>query len=322
MRAAKIDTLDGPAAVTIGEAAEPVPGFGELVVDVSAAGVAFPDVLQTRGLYQMRPDLPFIPGGEVAGTIRQIGPGVPSALRVGQRVAAFPVLGGFAEQVAVPYRQVFPIPDDMSYESAACLPMNFFTVDFALHHRGRMRPGETLLVHGAAGGIGSAACQLGRGMGATVVAVVSSEAKAEIARRSGAHHVVLADGFRDAVTAAVGKVDVVLDPVGGDRVTDSLRLLGAEGRWLVVGFTGGEIPTIRVNRLLLNNIDAVGVGWGAYWADRPDYLAEQWQRILPILTEQRIEPVIGRTVPLEQIAEALVAMDERGALGKTVVTVS
>jgi NADPH2:quinone reductase len=321
MKAAKISSLDGPAAVTVDEVAEPVAGSGEIVVEVSAAGVAFPDVLQTRGLYQMKPALPFVPGGEVAGMIREIGPDVPSHLHVGQRVAAFSILGGFAEQVAVDHRQVFLIPDDMSYESAACLPMNFFTVDFALHHRGRMKPGETLLVHGAAGGIGSAGCQMGRGMGATVVAVVSSEAKGELARRSGAHHVVLADGFKDTVTAAVGKVDVILDPVGGDRVTDSLRLLGPEGRWLVVGFTGGEIPTVRVNRLLLNNIDAVGVGWGAYWANRPEYLAEQWQRILAILVEHQIEPVIGRVIPLERIADALIGMDERGALGKTVVAI-
>ncbi|MDT3396549.1 NADPH:quinone oxidoreductase family protein [Streptomyces sp. B1866] len=321
MRAAQVTRLDGPKAVQVTDVPDPLPGAGQVHIDVHAAGVTFPDVLLSRGRYQIKPDPPFVPGSEVAGVVRSAPE--DSGLRPGDRVAAFPGFGGFAEQIAADPRVVFPLPDRLSFEAGAGLPMNCLTVHFGLTRRGRLRPGETVLVHGAAGGVGTAGVQLAAALGARVIAVVSSDAKAETARAAGAHETVPADGFRQAVadlTAGRG-VDLVLDPVGGDRFTDSLRSLAPEGRLLVVGFTGGEIPTVRVNRLLLNNIDVVGVGWGAYWLPRPEYLREQWQELLPHLEAGRLDPLIGETRPLDEAAEALSALDERRATGKTVLRV-
>ena len=183
--------------------------------------------------------------------------------------------------------------------------------------------GETVLVHGAAGGIGTAAVQLAKALGARVIAVTSSDEKADVARRAGADEVVSSDGFRDAVKEFTGGsgVDVVVDPVGGDRFTDSLRSLGREGRMLVIGFTEGEIPTVKVNRLLLNNIAVVGVGWGAFWMPQPNYLQEQWAALLPHVESGALDPVIGATFPLEEAGKAVASLDERKALGKVVLTV-
>src|SRR6476619_6621414 len=222
MRAARITSLEGPTAVTVEDVPEPTLEAGDVLVDVYEAGVSFPDVLMSRGLYQMRPNLPFVPGAECAGVVREAGEG--TAFRPGDRVAAFPVLGAFAETVAVPEAMVFTLPDAVSFETGAALPMNYLTVHFALTRRGQLERGETVLVHGAAGGIGTAAVQMARAMDARVLAVVSTADKVETARRAGAHHVVMADGFLAAareVTDGRG-VDVVVDPVGGDRFTDSL----------------------------------------------------------------------------------------------------
>src|SRR5829696_3013818 len=277
MRAARVTSLDGPASVKVADVPEPTLQAGHVLVDVHEAGVSFPDVLMSRGLYQMRPELPFVPGAECAGIVREAPE--DSAFRAGDRVAAFPVLGAFAETVLVPEAMVFPLPDAVSFEAGAALPMNYLTVHFALTRRGQLERGEVVLVHGAAGGIGTAAIQLARALDARVIAVVSSEDKIETARAAGAHHVVLADGFLAAareLTQGRG-VDVVVDPVGGDRFTDSLRSLAPEGRLLVIGFTAGQIPTVKVNRLLLNNVDVVGVGWGAFWMPDPSYLRSQWE---------------------------------------------
>jgi NADPH2:quinone reductase len=179
-----------------------------------------------------------------------------------------------------------------------------------------------VLVHGAAGGVGTAACQLAAALGAQVVAVVSSDAKGEVARAAGAHEAVLAEGFLDAVRERTGGrgVDMVVDPVGGDRFTDSLRSLAPEGRLLVIGFTGGEIPTVKVNRLLLNNIAVVGVGWGAFFMRDPSYLQEQWADLVPLLQAGAIDPVLGNRYPLERAADALRELDERRAQGKVLLT--
>jgi NADPH2:quinone reductase len=201
--------------------------------------------------------------------------------------------------------------------------MNYLTAHFALLVRGHLREGETVLVHGAAGGVGTAVIQLAVALGARVVAVVSTEEKGEVARRAGAQGVVLADGFRDAVKElAPGGVNMVVDPVGGDRFTDSLRSLAPEGRLLVVGFTAGEIPTVRVNRLLLNNIDVVGVGWGAFAFGRPGYLAEQWTELLPHVRSGALDPLVSAAFPLEKAAEALARIDERQVTGKVVLETS
>jgi NADPH2:quinone reductase len=320
MRAAQVTAIDGPSAVRVVEVDEPSDA-AKVLVDVHAAGVAFPEVLQTRGLYQVKPDPPFVPGSEVAGVVRAAADG--AGVGPGERVAAFPGLGGFAEVVAVDPQLVFPLPDEVPFEVGAALPMNYLTMHFALLRRGGLRPGETVLVHGAAGGIGTAAVQLAAALGARVVAVASSPEKAQVAAAAGAHETVAADGFLARVRELTGGegVDVVVDPVGGDRFTDSLRSLRPEGRLLIIGFTGGEIPTVRANRLLLNNIAAVGVGWGAFWSRHPEYPREQWAELLPLLRDGRIAPPIGSVHPLADAAAALAEIDERRATGKVVLAV-
>ncbi|MCZ2860517.1 NADPH:quinone oxidoreductase family protein [Blastococcus sp. VKM Ac-2987] len=321
MRAAQISSLDGPRALRAVDVPEPA-ADGKVLVDVHVAGVTFPEVLLSRGQYQLKPELPFVPGSEVAGTVRSAPEG--SGLRPGQRVAAFPGFGGFAEVVAVDPSLVFPLPDRTSFEQGAALPMNYLTMHFALHRRGRLAEGETVLVQGAAGGLGTAGIQLAHAAGARVLAVVSTEAKGEVARAAGADEVVLAEGFRDRVKELTGGrgVDVVVDPVGGDRFTDSLRSLGREGRLLVLGFTGGEIPTVKVNRLLLNNVSVVGVGWGAFWSgSERGYPAEQWQELAPLLEQGRLDPPLGSVHDLADAAEAVVELEERRATGKVLIRV-
>jgi NADPH:quinone reductase len=262
MRAAQVVRLEGPEAVDVRAVPPPVRAADEVLIEVRAAGVTFPDVLQTRGRYQLKPTLPFTLGTEVAGFVTEAPEG--SALRPGDRVAGFSETGAFAEWAAVPVDRVVPLPDEVGFRAGACLPMNYFTAHFTLRTRGGLQKGQTVLVHGAAGGVGTAVTQLAAAWGARVLGVVSTAAKAEVARSAGCAEVVLAEGFRDAVRDLTGGagVDLVVDPVGGDRFTDSLRCLRPLGKLLVVGFTAGDIPTVRVNRLLLNNIDVVGVGWG------------------------------------------------------------
>jgi NADPH2:quinone reductase len=308
MRAIQVTSLDGPKAVQLVDVPAPDPGSGVLV-DVHIAGVNFPDVLMSRGEYQMKPELPFVPGSEVAGV----------RVDTGQRVAGFSVLGGYAEQAVCDPKTLFPLPDNVSFEAGAALLMNYLTVDFALVRRADLQPGQTVLVHGAAGGIGVATIQLAKVMGARVIAVVSTDEKGEVARKAGADEVVLVDGFLAAVKE-LGGADVVMDPVGGDRFTDSLRSLKPEGKLLVVGFTGGSIPEVKVNRLLLNNISVTGVGWGAWWMTRPDYLQEQWDRLLPHLTSGALDPLVGNTYPLENAVDALLELDERRALAKVLIS--
>jgi NADPH2:quinone reductase len=316
MRAVQVVRLDGPDALEVNEVPEPEPTPDQVLIDVRAAGVTFPDVLLTRGRYQLRPDPPFSPGSEVAGVVRTAPDG--AAVKPGDRVAAFPGIGGFQDMIAIDPSFVFPLPPSVSFETAAGLPMNYLTVEFALVRRGRLRAGETVLVHGAAGGVGTAGIQLAKALGARVIGVASSEAKRKTARDAGADEAIDVAGFKDAAKQLTGGrgVDIVLDPVGGDRFTDSLRSLAPEGRLLVVGFTGGEIPTVKVNRLLLNNIDVVGVGWGAYALGRPGYLQQQWTSLLPHIESGTLDPPIGGVYPRTRAAEAVAALENRQATGK------
>jgi NADPH:quinone reductase len=315
VRAIQITRLDGPEAIELVDV--PVPTEPGLVtIEVKAAGVAFPELLQTRGLYQIQPGLPFTPGAEVSGVVTDAP--ADSGLAAGDRVAALCLLGGFAEQVQARVDLTFRLPDDVSFEAGAAFLFNYCTVYFGLIERGHLAEGETVLVHGAAGGIGTAAVQVAKAFGAgRVIAVVSTEEKAQVAMQAGADEYVMAEGFRESVGRCV---DVVVDPVGGDRFTDSLRTLNPLGRLLVIGFTAGEIPTVKVNRLLLNNLSAVGVGWGAYSIPRPGHVARQWEAMLPHLKAGTLAPLLGPGFPLAEASQALLCLDQRATTGKVLLT--
>src|SRR4051812_8926070 len=325
MRAIQIVDLTGPeSALREADVAEPeashllTPGAG-VVVDVHAAGVSFPEVLQTRGEYQVKPPLPFVPGSEVAGIVRSATEG--AGVSPGDRVAAFCMLGGFAETAVAPEFFAFPLSDELDFAQGAGLILNYHTAYFSLKLRGRLAEGETVLVHGAAGGVGTAALQIAKGLGAKTIAVVSSDAKERVAREAGADEVVRSDGsWKDeAKELSGGGVDVVLDPVGGGRFTDSLRSLREGGRVVVVGFTGGSIPEVRVNRLLLNNVSVVGAGWGAYAMPKPDFIRSLGEELEAMIGAGAVRPLIGARFPFDQAADALPALERREAFGKVVV---
>ena len=322
MRAIRVTSLDGPQSLELAEVDEPA-ADGGIVVDVHAAGVAFPDALLTRGLYQYRPELPFTLGAELAGVVRSAPDG--AHVKRGDRVLGLTMIGGaMADTAVLSADRVFPLPDNVSFEAGAGLLFNDLTVYFALTVRGRLAAGETLLVHGAAGGIGTSTLRLAPALGASrVIAVVSTEEKKDVARAAGATDVVLADGFKDAVAELTGGkgVDIVMDPVGGDRFTDSLRSLAPAGRLLVVGFTGGEIPTVKVNRLLLNNVDVVGVGWGAWTMTHPGALAEQWEGLAALLKSGTLAIPKPDVYPISRAAEAVASLENRTARGTVVVRI-
>ncbi len=319
MRALHVTDLTGPDALQVVDVAEPVGGPDDVVVEVAACGVAWPDLLLTRGEYQLKPPVPFAPGAEVAGTVRSAPAG--SDLSAGDPVVAVCGVGGWQETVAVPAASVLALPAGLDFAVAAGLPFNALTVHFALARRGQVQSGDTVLVHGASGGIGVAAVQLARAYGARVLAVVSTEAKIDVARAAGADEVLLVDGFKDRVKELTGGrgVDVVVDPVGGDRFTDSLRSLAPEGRLLVVGFTGGEIPQVKVNRLLLNNVSVVGVGWGAFLATSPDYMQQQWAELRTLIESGAFVPPAVVEHRFEDAAQVLRSMDDRTLVGKAVL---
>jgi NADPH2:quinone reductase len=325
MRAVQVVQPTGPADVVVNDVPEPTPREGEVLVDVHRVGISFPDLLLSKGQYQLRPDPPFTLGVDFAGVVVPGPDGtVPEGFTAGQRVAGVAGHGNAAERVANAVDSTFPLPDALSFDEGAALPMNYLTAHFALAVRAQLRADETVLVHGAAGGVGTATIQVAKGYGARTIAVVSTEEKAAVARAAGADDAVLLDGFKDAVLALTdGRgVDVVLDVVGGPAFTDSLRALAPQGRLLVVGFAAGQgIPEVKVNRLLLNNIDVRGVGWGAFAMTRPGYMRQQWAELLPMMESGVVKPPIGATYELEEFGRALVDMEERRTLGKSVVRV-
>ncbi|WP_310527246.1 NADPH:quinone oxidoreductase family protein [Nocardioides sp.] len=319
MRAVQVVTPTGPADVVVREVDAPTPGPHDVLVEVHSVGVSFPDLLLSRGEYQMKPEPPFNLGVDFAGVV--LDPG-SSDFTTGQRVAGVAGWGNAAEIVASPKIWTFPLPDAMSFDEGAALPMNYLTAQFALKDRGGIAEGDTVLVHGAAGGVGTATIQVAKGYGARTIAVVSTPAKAQVARDAGADEAVLVEGFRDAVKGLTGGrgVDIVLDVVGGDLFTDSLRCLAEQGRLLVVGFAAGQgIPEVKVNRLLLGNIDVRGVGWGAYAMTRQDFMQQQWRELVPMIETGVIKPPIGATYDLEGFGQALIDMADRKTLGKSVV---
>ncbi|MFL5827019.1 MAG: NADPH:quinone oxidoreductase family protein [Thermoleophilaceae bacterium] len=326
MRALQISELTGPDGLSVVDAPEPgashmlTPGEGVLI-DVETAAVSFPDVLQSRGQYQFKPELPFVPGAEVAGTVVEASGS--AEVKPGDRVAAMTMLGGMAERAVAPAPLTFKLPDQLDFAQGAALVMNYHTAYFALKLRGRLEPGEQVLVHGAAGGVGTATLQVAKGLGAKTFAVVSSDEKERVAREAGADEVVRSDAeWKDQVLElSGGGVDVVIDPVGGDRFTDSLRSLREDGRVVVVGFTGGSIPEVKVNRLLLKNTEVVGAGWGAYVMSKPELNRRIGQEIDLLISEGYVKPIVGARFPLSRAADAMNLIDSRGATGKVVLDV-
>ncbi|WP_020417317.1 NADPH:quinone oxidoreductase family protein [Amycolatopsis sp. ATCC 39116] len=317
MRAVLATTLTGPDGLRTGEIAEP-DGRDRVVVDVRYAGVAFPDLLRTRGRYQVRSAPPFVPGAEAAGIVRSA-PEL-SGFYPGQRVAVI-AEGTWQLVVAADPAMVFPLPDGIPLATAAGLPLNHFTAHCALVRRARARPGETVLVHGAAGGVGSAALGLCRALDLRAIAVVSSGSKIAFARTAGATEVVCGADWAGQVrfhTAGRG-VDVVLDPVGGDRFTESLRLLAPEGRLVVLGFTGGAIPEAKVNRLLLRNTAVLGAGWGEIAVREPDYSGTQWTELVALLERGRLVFPEPEVLPFTEAGAALRRLEDRAATGKIVL---
>jgi NADPH:quinone reductase len=320
MRAATI--RDGEIAVQ--EHPDPRPQTGELLVRVFAAGLNGADMIQLKGGYPAPPGAPpDIPGLELAGEVIETGDGV-ERFEPGDRVMSIVGGGGQAELAVVNERVAMPVPDELDWIAAGGVPEVFFTAHDALFTQAGLMCGERLLVHGAAGGVGTATIQVAKGYGARTIAVVSTEEKAEVARRAGADEAVLVEGFKDRVKELTGGrgVDIVLDVVGGDLFTDSLRCLAEQGRLLVVGFAAGQgIPEVKVNRLLLNNVDVRGVGWGAYAMTRQDFMQQQWAELVPMIESGVVRPPVGATYALEDFGRGLVEMGERRKLGKSVVRV-
>jgi NADPH:quinone reductase-like Zn-dependent oxidoreductase len=320
----------GPEALELTELPDPEPGPGQLLVRVRACAINYPDVLIIEDKYQFRPPRPFAPGGEVAGTVESVGEGV-SGWSPGDRLIAMIGHGGLSEKVVISAGQAVPLPPERSFEDGSALILTYATSIHALLDRGRLKPGETLLVLGAAGGVGLAAVELGKAHGARVVAAVSSEDKAEVARQAGADLAIVypSGPFDKEASKALGQMfkeavgpagaDVIYDPVGGDYAEPALRSIAWEGRYLVVGFPAG-IPRLPLNLTLLKSCDVCGVFWGAFAARDPKANAAHVETLFRLWREGRISPRVSRTWPLEQGGDAIAHMAARKAVGKLVVT--
>src|SRR5580658_3026287 len=319
MFAHQIVGFTGPDDVRWTEVAEPA-ADGGVLIDVAAAGVSFADLLQTTGSYQMKVAVPYTPGMDAAGVVRSAPAG--TGLAAGQRVAVLLDYGCWQEVVSVPAERVLPLPDGMSFEAGAAAPLNYLTALFVLDRRAHAQPGDTLLVHGAAGGVGTAAIQLGRALGLRTIAVVSDEAKQDFALRCGAHHAVLSDGWLAAVRDLTGErtVDIVIDPVGGDRMTDSLRSLAPEGRVVVVGFSEGEIPIVKVNRLLLGNTGVLGAASREFFGQQPATVAGLWAQLSKLRRAGTLPDPPVQPFPFAEARSALRAIADRKAQGKIVLS--
>jgi NADPH2:quinone reductase len=318
MRTMRVHELGGPLVADT--AFPPEPGPGAVRLRVHACGVNFADTLMVQGKYQERQTPPFAPGMEVCGTVEALGEGV-AGLALGQRVAAVCGAGGFAEAVCAPAAACVPVPDAMPDTVAAALQIAYGTSHLALAHRARMRPGERLLVLGAAGGVGLTAVEVGKLMGAEVIAVARGAERLAVAREKGADHLLEADAdtLRDAVKA-LGGADVVYDPVGGALWKEALRAASFEARLLPIGFASGEVPQIPANILLVKNLTVIGLYWGAYLREAPDVLGESTRTILGWWRDGRIVPHVSHVVPLAEANRALDLLRDRTATGKVVVT--
>ncbi|MGW4339733.1 NADPH:quinone oxidoreductase family protein [Rhodococcus koreensis] len=323
MQAFQLSDYVGPDGLARVDLDAPRPTEDEVVLQVRAVGINFPDLLMTKGQYQNKPELPVIPGCEVAGTV--VSAPVGSGWERGDRVAAFVWRGAFAEQVAVPLNSLVRVPDSVDFDSAAAMVVNYHTVHFALSRRGAVKPGETVLVMGAAGGIGTAAVQVAQGLGARVIAGVSSQERADTAIAAGAAEtLILNPGFAATLRGMTGGrgVDVVLDPVGDWLFDEAIRALAPEGRLLVVGFAAGKIPQVRVNRLLLRNVSVVGVAFGAFLELDHVLMAQQAHSLDRMVADGVVTPRIGARFEFDQLPTALHRLDRGEISGKAVVVLN
>lgn len=325
MKALLLPEIGSIENLTVGEIAAPALGPGQVRIGVAAAGVNFPDILMAEGKYQVKPDLPFVPGLELAGEVLECAEGV-GHVRPGDRVMAFARRGGaYAAEVVLPGGIVTPIPDDLDFIRAAAFPVAYGTAHFALTHRGKLQAGETLLVLGATGGVGIAAIEIGKLLGARVIAAAGSPEKLEVARAHGADEVIdyRAESLRDrAKELTDGKgVDVVFDPVGGDAFAQSVRCIGWEGRILVIGFASGDIPKVATNMILVKNFSTVGVVFGEHSWRFPDESRERLTSLLPEIGQERLNPRVWKSYPLENAVQALKEIQDRSVIGKMVLTI-
>ncbi len=318
MRAFQVLSAGQAAALT--DCPTPEPGAGEIRVKIEACGLNFADLLMEEGKYQDTPQAPFVLGMEVAGVVDALGPGVagPAA---GTRVAVFGGQGGLAEYGCFPADRAVPLPDAMSAEDAAAFQIAYGTSHLALDHRARMQPGETLLVLGAAGGVGLTAVEIGKLMGATVIACARRQDKLEIARQAGADHLIDAktEDIRDRVKA-LGGADVVYDPVGGEQWQAAFRACNPEARLLPIGFASGDVPQIPANHLLVKNLSVLGVYWGGYLKFRPEAVTGSLRTLLGWYQDGRLKPHVSHVLPLERAREGLELLRSRKSTGKVVIT--
>lgn len=326
MKALLVREHGGIENVVLGDAPEPVPQAGQVVVDVHAASVNFPDLLVIGGTYQNLPPRPFSPGKDLAGVVSAVGVGVTTC-KPGDRVCAQIEFGAYAEKCVVPGANCHVMPARMSFTEAAAMGLTYLTAHFALVERGALRAGETVLVNGAAGGVGLATVQVAKALGATVVASVGSDAKAEVARANGADHVVrtdvpdLRESFRRQVHDAVGArgVDLVVDPVGGDVFDASLRVVAWCGRLVIVGFAGGRIPEVKAGYLLVKNISLIGLQWSDYRDREPEKMRRAQAALYRMYDAGKLKPHVMAAYPLAQFQEALKVVRDRTVVGKVVL---
>jgi NADPH2:quinone reductase len=322
MKAVVCKAWGPPDSLVVEEVADLVPAAGQVVVDVKAAGVNFPDVLTVQGKYQVKPELPFTPGNEFAGIVRSVGDGV-TAYRTGDRVIGFTRTGAFAEQALAPADMLMPMPAGMDFEVAAAITLTYGTSHHAIVDRGALQPGETMLVLGAAGGVGLAAIEIGKALGARVIAAASSAEKLAVCKARGADVLIdySREDLREALKAATGGKgpDVVYDPVGGVYSEPALRSIAWRGRHLVVGFANGEIPKLPWNLMLLKGASVVGVFWGDFVRREPQANLAAMRQMLGWMAEGKLRPLVSRRYPLADTAQALNDMAERKVTGKVVI---
>jgi NADPH:quinone reductase len=325
---ALIVTEHGPIEkLTLGEFADPTPGKGEVLIDVHAASVNFPDLLVIGGTYQNLPPRPFVPGKDLAGVVAAVGEGV-TRVKAGMRVVAQIEHGAFAERAVVREVLCFEMPAAMPFADGAAMGLTYLTAHNAMVERARMKPGETVLVTGAAGGVGLACVQLAKALGATVIAAVSSEEKAQVARESGADHIVrtdvpdLRESFRKQVFDAVGKrgIDLVLENVGGDVFDASLRVMAWCGRLVIIGFAGGRIPEVKAGYLLVKNISLIGLQSSDYRERTPEVVRGAYEQLFALYEQGKLKPRVMAAYPMQDYLTALNMVKDRKVLGKVVIT--